>query len=67
MNKTQYRNVGLPISFLKRFRQFQPVLGYRTFSEFVVSNIRDCLSRDEDRADKILSEKVDQKLQEETF
>jgi len=60
----EYKQVGLPKVLHDRFLKIQPILGYRTFSEFVVSKIRDALVLEEVRAENILDEKVEERMNE---
>jgi len=58
----EYKQVGIPKVFYERFLKFQPVLGFRTFSEFIVDAVRKEISLAEIRADGILDQKVEERM-----
>ena len=59
----QYKRIGIPIKDYEVFVKIQPILGYRSFSEFVVEAVRDHLTRKrveaEVRLEKIYDKKVE--------
>jgi len=41
----EYKSVKIPIADFKVFQWIQPILGYRSFSEFVIEAVREHIHR----------------------
>jgi hypothetical protein len=63
----EYKQVGIPKIFFQRFLKFQPMLGYRSFSEFVVDAVRDKCLLAELKSEDILDKKVEERMMETTY